>query len=84
MTAFIENGYVAYISNIGGNTEITESEYNAILQKIRTKPADPDGYAYKLRADTLEWELIELPETESQNEELTDSEALDIILGGAE
>lgn len=74
MTAFIENGYVAYIANHGGNTEITESEYNAIMQKIRTKPADPDGYAYKLRADTLEWELVKLPPVEP--EPLTDEDAL--------
>ena len=26
-----------------------------------SKPCAPDGYTYKLRADTLEWELVELP-----------------------
>ena len=74
MTAFIENGYVAYIANRGGNTEITESEYNAIMQKIQNKPTDPEGYQYKLRADDLEWELVKLPPVEP--EPVTDEEAL--------
>lgn len=73
----VVNGYIFAI-------EKTDQEYNEILQKIQNKPTDPDGYQYRLRADTLEWELVELPESEPQNEELTDSEALDIILGGAE
>ena len=76
-----------YVESVGtGNvgTELTESEYNAIMQKIQNKPAAPDGYTYKLRADNLEWELVELPEPETQGEELTADEALDIILGGAE
>lgn len=63
---------------------ITEVERDNIFSLMLQKPAAPDGYTYKLRADTLEWELVELPESEPQNEELTDSEALDIILGGAE
>ncbi len=39
-------------------------------------------YTYKLRADTLEWELVELPP--EPEPELTSEEALDIILGGGE
>jgi len=74
MTAFIENGYVAYIANRGGNTEITEAEYNAIMRAIQNKPTDPDGYQYRLRADNLEWELVKLPPIEP--EPLTDEEAL--------
>lgn len=63
-----------YISGIGTNgndsvTEITEAEYNAIMQKIQSKPTDPDGYQYKLRADNLEWELVELPAQEDSDEE---------------
>ena len=67
-----------YIEALGGHglsgTEITESEYNTIMQKIRNRPTDPDGYTYKLRADNLEWELVELPPVEE--EPLTDEEAL--------
>ena len=60
-------------TNIGG-TEITESEYNSIMQKIQTKPTDPEDFQYKLRADNLEWELVELPPVEP--EPLTDEGAL--------
>lgn len=70
----IENGFISEIGTGIVGTEITESKYNAIMQKIRTKPTDPDGYAYQLRADTLEWELVEMPPVEP--EPLTDEEAL--------
>lgn len=69
----IIDSYIAALST-GGGVEITESEYNAIMQKIQTKPTDPDGCTYRLRADTLEWELVELPPVEP--EPLTNEEAL--------
>ena len=62
------DGYIAALTN-GGGTEITEAEYNSIMQKIQTKPADPEGFQYKLRADTLEWELVELPPSPDPGEE---------------
>ena len=55
------DGYIVALSNANG-TEMTEAEYNAIMQKIQNKPSDPDGYQYRLRADNLEWEMVELPE----------------------
>ena len=64
----IIDGYIAALST-GGGTEITESEYSTIMQKIQTKPADPDGYQYRLRADNMEWELVELPTIEPAEEE---------------
>lgn len=67
------DGYIAALTN-GGGTEITEAEYNSIMQKIQTKPADPEGFQYKLRADTLAWELVELPPVEP--EPPTEEEAL--------
>lgn len=70
----LDGEFIFAISKGGGNIEITEAEYNAIMQKIRSKPTDPDGYAYQLRADTLEWELVKLPPVEE--EPLTDEEAL--------
>lgn len=57
----IDGEYIDYISTGYGRTEISEQEYNAILDIIRNAPASQEGYAYKLRADTLEWELMELP-----------------------
>lgn len=65
----IENGYIATIATSNGKTEITESEYNDIMQKIKNKPSDLEGYSYKLRADNLEWELVKLPEPEPIDEE---------------
>ena len=78
---FVDDGFVAGIGTNGNDnvTAITEAEYNTILQKIQNKPTDPDGYQYMLRADNLEWELVELPPAEEP--ELTADEALDIILG---
>lgn len=76
-----ENGYIISVGvNIVGE-EITEEEYNAILSRINSAPTAPSGYTYKLRADTLEWELVELPPMPEP--ELTDEEALEILLGGA-
>ena len=63
----VTNGYVLAIQK-------TDPEYNDVMQKIRNKPTDPEGYQYKLRADTLEWELVELPPIEP--EPLTGEEAL--------
>ena len=80
-----ENAYIVSISKGAGEIEISEAEYKAILSVIRSAPAAPDGYVYLLRTDTLEWELAELPpDPEPVDEELDDSEALSILLGGAQ
>lgn len=73
-----------YISSIGtglSGVEISEVKYNELLTTIRNRPTPPPGYDYWLRADTLEWELVELPPMPEP--ELTDEEALEILLGGA-
>lgn len=75
-----ENGYILAIGTRIAGEEITEAEYNAILSRINSAPTAPSGYTYKLRADTLEWELVELPPMPAP--ELTDEEALEILLGG--
>lgn len=62
-----KNGYIIAV-------EERDAEYSVIMQKIQNKPTAPDGYTYKLRADNLEWELVELPPIEP--EPLTDEEAL--------
>lgn len=61
--------------------EITAAEYKNILSIIRNKPTAPDGYGYRVN-DELEWELYELP-TEDDDPEISEAEALEIILGGA-
>lgn len=82
----IENGYIVYISTGSGAEEISKDEYDSIMLILRNRPTPPSGYDYALRADTLEWELVELPpmpEPELTDEELTDEELVEILLGGA-
>ena len=55
----IQNGYIVAIG-------LNDNDYNTIMQKIQSKPTDPGGYAYRLRADNLEWELVELPPVEPE------------------
>lgn len=61
--------------------EITVEEYNAILSLMKQKPTAPDGYAYRFTDDN-EWELYELPIAE-ETDEISEAEALEILLGGA-
>jgi hypothetical protein len=73
-----------YIAAVGiGNLgeEVTESEYNDILAAIYSEPIAADGFGYRLRKDYT-WEAYELPEAE-ETEEISDTEALEILLGGA-
>ena len=79
--ATIIDGYIVCISEKSGNVVIPHEQYLVIISKIHDKPTTPIGYVYRLRADTLEWELVELPPV--QEPELTDEEALEILLGGA-
>lgn len=63
-------------------TEITPEQYNEIMDMLRNRPTAPDGYGYRL-TESLEWELYELPLVEVEEDpELSDSEALDIIVNG--
>ena len=75
------DGYICAVI-IGGGMEIAEGEYNAILAKVQSIPTAPDGYEYRLRSADLEWVPVELP-TEPEAE-LTDEEAMNILLGGGE
>ena len=61
--------------------EITEIKYNEILLMLRSRPTAEEGFAYRLTAD-LQWELYEVPIAE-ESDEITDEEALEILLGGA-
>ena len=75
-----------YITAIGtglGGEEITETEYNNIMLTIHTCPT-VEGKGYKMKTD-LTWEEYDLPpEPEpSDEDELSDAEALNILLGGA-
>lgn len=81
MTAFykfVVNGYLEGVGTNGGDDvdAITEPEFDALKTLICSKPEAPSGYVYRLRADTLEWELVEEPD------EADDAEALEILFGG--
>ena len=78
----ITNGYITAIGIGNTGVSITEAEYNELRGIVRTAPLAPDGCAYKLRADTLEWELVELPDEPPVEDEPTAEEILDILLGG--
>ena len=75
----IVDGYILAIGTGNGHTEITEDEYNAILEVIHNKPSATATTDYRLRTD-LTWEEYELPPRPEP--ELDDTEALNIILGG--
>ena len=79
----IVNGdYLLAVGTGNGGEEITEAEYNNIMDVIRSSHTAPEGYGYRLKSD-LTWELYELPViAEETDPELTAEEALDIILGG--
>ena len=66
----IENGYVIGIGTNGSDTAdaITDAEYNQLLTIIRNAPTAPGGYVYMLNANTLEWDLIELPDPDPEAE----------------
>lgn len=77
----IKEGYILAIGAGSGYTEITAEEYNEIVSIIRNCTEPPEGYDYRLRED-LTWEEYELPIIDPSEEEISDEEALAIILGG--
>ena len=79
----ITDNYITAIGTGYGGTEITEAEYNKIMSIIQNRPT-ADGKGYRLKTD-LTWEEYDLPpEPEpSDEDEISNDEALEILLGGA-
>ena len=79
----ISDNYILAIGTGCGGEEISEQEYNEIMFIIRSCPNE-EGKGYQLKAD-LTWEEYDLPpEPEpSDDDEISNGEALDILLGGA-
>lgn len=79
----LSDNYILAIGTGNGGEEITEAEYNNIMTIIRNRP-QAEGKGYKMKAD-LTWEEYDLPpEPEpSDDDEISNGEALDILLGGA-
>lgn len=77
----IDGDYIMMVGTGIGGTEITESEYNEILTTIRNKPLHPDGKDYILKDDLTLEEIVVEPVADT---DISDDEALQIIMGGAE
>lgn len=78
---YVDHGYIVCVGTGGMGTEITEAEYAEILAVIGDKPCVTETTDYRLRED-LTWEAYEVEPPEPEEEELTDAEALEILLGG--
>lgn len=86
MTRYYKQTDDVYILAVGvgvGGMEISAAEYSEILSIIQNRPI-AEGKGYRLKAD-LTWEEYDLPpEPEpSDEDELSDTQALNILLGGA-
>lgn len=70
---YINDKFIIGVGTGTGGEEITEQEYNSILDKINNRPEAPEGYSYRLTT-AMEWELCEVPKTEPTAEEIIESE----------
>ena len=75
-----DNRYIVSIGTGNGGTEITEPEFNEIMTVIQNKPEETETIGYRLKTD-LTWEQYE-KESIPEPEEIDDTEALSILLGG--
>lgn len=76
----IENGYIVGIVKGVSDGNISEEEYNTILDIIHNKPTAEQGFDYRLLED-LTWELYQLPEPEPEaDEEATEADYLASIV----
>lgn len=79
----LSDNYILAIGTGPGGTEITETEYNSILSVIQSRPTS-ETQGYRLRAD-LTWEAYDLPPDPepSDDDEISDEEAFNILIGGS-
>ena len=86
MTRYYKQTDSMYILAVGvgaGGIEISADEYSEILSVIQNRPT-AEGKGYRLKAD-LTWEEYDLPPVPepSDDEEISNDEAINILLGGA-
>lgn len=65
---YINDKFIIGVGTGSSGEEITEQEYNSILDKINNRPEAPEGYSYRLTT-SLKWELCEVPKTEPTADE---------------
>ena len=70
---YIDDKFIIGVGTGSGGEEISEQEYNALLEKINNRPEAPEGYSYRLTT-AMEWKLCEVPKTELTAEEIIESE----------
>lgn len=70
---YINDNFIIGVGTGSGGEEITEQEYNALLDNINNRPEAPEGYSYRLTT-AMEWELCEVPKTEPTEEEIIEIE----------
>lgn len=76
----IINGYIIGVGEVFSGGNIDEEEYTRLTEVFLSMPTAPEGYHYMLKADET-WELIK--NSDPYDEEIDDSEAVEILLGGA-
>ena len=79
----LSDNYILAIGTGPGGTEITETEYNSILSVIQSRPTS-ETKGYRLRTD-LTGEAYDLPPEQepSDEDEISDEEAFNILIGGS-
>ena len=70
---YIKDKYIIGVGTGAGGGEITEQEFNNILDKINNCPEAPEGYSYRLTT-AMEWELAEIPKIEPTTKDFIESE----------
>lgn len=70
---YINDNFIIGVGTGFCGEEISEQEYNSILDKINNRPEAPEGYSYRLTT-AMEWELAEVPKTEPTTDEIIESE----------
>ena len=86
MTRYYKQTDSMYILAVGvgaGGIEISADGYSEILSVIQNRPT-AEGKGYRLKAD-LTWEEYDLPPVPapSDDDEISNDEAINILLGGA-
>lgn len=74
----VENGYLVSVVKGVSNGNITENEYNAILETISNKPIAEEGYDYRLK-DDLTWELYEVPIISPEEDDATEEDYIEAL-----
>ena len=76
----VSDGYICGVleSEQHFPNEITAEEKDNIYSLLLNRPTAQDGFTYRLKSDTLEWELVELPPIED-DDEATESDYIDAL-----